>query len=135
MTTGSSSRSPSAPSVRYLKRAVSSITNIVEDDEDEDEYIEAAEEDVEEVEVAEGDMDQIEAETGAVDEAGDDIVDADAVEEDVPEAPKASQGAGLLRRRPRPHTHERCTDEPCRPCRARRIRQMQGFFPADRTAF
>ena len=32
--------------VRYLKRAVSSITNIVEDDEDEDEYIEAADDDV-----------------------------------------------------------------------------------------
>ncbi len=41
--------------VRYLKRAISSITNIVEDDEDEDEYIEAAEEDVEEVEAAEAD--------------------------------------------------------------------------------
>ena len=74
--------------MRYLKRAVSSITNIVEDDEEEDEYIEAAEEDVEEVEVAEGDVDQIEAESGAVEDAGDDVVDADAVEEDVPEPPR-----------------------------------------------
>jgi preprotein translocase subunit YajC len=80
--------------VRYLKRAVSSITNIVEDDEEEDEYIEAAEEDVEEVEVAEGDVDQIEAESGAVEDAGDDVVDADAVEEDVPEAPKAPKEPG-----------------------------------------
>ena len=75
--------------VRYLKRAISSITSVVEDDEDEDEYIEAADEDVEEVE-----PDQLEAETGNVEDAGDDVIDAEDVEDDVPDAPQPPKGPG-----------------------------------------
>ncbi len=78
--------------VRYLKRAVSSITNIVEDEEDEDEYIEAEEEDVEEIEAAE--PEQLEAETGDVEEAGDDVIDAEAAADESPEAPKPPKEPG-----------------------------------------
>jgi preprotein translocase subunit YajC len=78
--------------VRYLKRAVSSITSVVEDDEDEDEYIEADEGDVEEIES--GDMEQIEAETGDVEDAGDDVIDADVADEDSPEAPAPPKEPG-----------------------------------------
>ncbi len=66
--------------VRYLKRAVSSITNIVEDDEDEDEYIEAGEDDV--VDETEGTAevaDEVDEEPVA--EAEDEVVD------EVPDAP------------------------------------------------
>lgn len=70
--------------VRYLKRAISSITSIDEyDDEEEDEYIEAADDDVEEAE-----YDQVEADEESeeiVDEAADDTPDAPRP----PEAPKA----------------------------------------------
>ncbi len=74
--------------VRYLKRAVSSITSIDEyDEEEEDEYIEAADEDV--TEEAEEDFveDEEEVVDGAVavDEAVDETPDAP----DAPEAPKA----------------------------------------------
>ena len=72
--------------VRYLKRAISSITSI-DEYEEEDEYIEAADEDVteeveedfveDEEEVVDGDV--------AVDEAVDETPDAP----DAPEAPKA----------------------------------------------
>ena len=75
--------------VRYLKRAISSITSIDEyDEEDEDEYIEAADEDVEEygedsaeegAEAADDETDEI------VEEAADDTPDAPKP----PEAPKA----------------------------------------------
>jgi preprotein translocase subunit YajC len=78
--------------VRYLKRAVSSITNIVED-EDEDEYIEAEEEDVEELE-AEPDTAQLEEETGDVEAAGDEVIDAEAAGEEVPEAPRPPKEPG-----------------------------------------
>ena len=74
--------------VRYLKRAISSITSIDEyDEEEEDEYIEAADEDVTE----EADEDFVEDEEEvvdgeeAVDEAADETPDAP----DAPEAPKA----------------------------------------------
>ena len=74
--------------VRYLKRAVSSITSIDEyDEEEEDEYIEAADEDVtEEVEedFVEDEEEVVDGEE-AVDEAGDETPDAP----DAPEAPKA----------------------------------------------
>jgi preprotein translocase subunit YajC len=64
--------------VRYLKRAVSSITSIVEDDEDEDEYIEAGEDDVvDETDGADdvaGEADQ--APVAEVEEAAGDVPDA-----------------------------------------------------------
>jgi preprotein translocase subunit YajC len=66
--------------VRYLKRAVSSITNIVEDDEDEDEYIEAGEDDVvDETEGTDEVADEVDEEPVA--EAEDEVVD------EVPDAP------------------------------------------------
>jgi preprotein translocase subunit YajC len=66
--------------VRYLKRAVSSITNIVEDDEDEDEYIEAGEDDVvDETEGTDEVSDEVDEEPAA--EAEDEVVD------EVPDAP------------------------------------------------
>jgi len=67
--------------VRYLKRAISSITSIDEyDEEDEDEYIEAAEEDVIE-----------EADDDVVFEEEEIVEDIDATDEspDAPEAPEA----------------------------------------------
>jgi preprotein translocase subunit YajC len=79
--------------VRYLKRAISSITSIDEyDEDDEDEYIEAADEDVTE----EVDAEYVEEEDATdeledaeqeeiVEEATDDTPDAP----DAPEAPKA----------------------------------------------
>ena len=79
--------------VRYLKRAISSITSIDEYDEDEDEYIEAADEDVTEEanedvvaedEAAAEDEEVVEGEE-VVDEATDETLDAP----DAPEAPKA----------------------------------------------
>jgi preprotein translocase subunit YajC len=81
--------------VRYLKRAISSITSIDEyDEEEEDEYIEAGEEDVtEEVdeeyveddeEVVEDEEEVVEDEE-VVDETADETVDAP----EAPEAPKA----------------------------------------------
>ena len=64
--------------VRYLKRAISSITSIQEEDEDEDEYIEAADEDVIE-----------EAEEAPEDELAADESEGEQVEpEEAPEAPK-----------------------------------------------
>jgi preprotein translocase subunit YajC len=66
--------------VRYLKRAVSSITNIVEDDEDEDEYIEAGEDDVvDETEGTDEVADEVDEEPAA--ETEDEVVD------EVPDAP------------------------------------------------
>ena len=77
--------------VRYLKRAVSSITSVEEiDEDDDDEYIEAAEEDV----IEESD-DEVDEEEVADDEVVDeDDAPAEAVDEtleppDAPEAPKA----------------------------------------------
>ncbi len=69
--------------VRYLKRAVSSITSIDEyDEDDEDEYIEAAEEDV----IEEADEEYVEEteEEYVEDEASDETIEAP----DAPEAPK-----------------------------------------------
>ena len=74
--------------VRYLKRAISSITSIDEyDEEEEDEYIEAADEDVTEEtdeEFVEDDEEVVDDEEVA-DEATDETLDAP----DAPEAPKA----------------------------------------------
>ena len=77
--------------VRYLKRAVSSITSVEEiDEDDDDEYIEAAEEDV----IEESD-DEVDEEEVVDDEVVDeDDAPAEAVDEtleppDAPEAPKA----------------------------------------------
>ena len=65
--------------VRYLKRAVSSITNIVEDDEDEDEYIEAGEEDV---------VDETDGTEEVVDEVDDEpVAQVEAAAADAPDAP------------------------------------------------
>ncbi len=69
--------------VRYLKRAISSITSVEEIDEEEDEYIEAGEDDVTE-------------EEDVVEETGEDVADEDVSEEpettgDEPEPPKAPE--------------------------------------------
>ena len=78
--------------VRYLKRAISSITSIDEyDEEEEDEYIEAAEDDVTEEadeELVQDDVvedDEVVDGEEVADEAADETVDAP----DAPEAPKA----------------------------------------------
>jgi preprotein translocase subunit YajC len=71
--------------VRYLKKAISSITNIDEyDEDDEDEYIEAADEDVSE-DADEESAEDAEADDEVEDEATDQTLDAP----DAPEAPKA----------------------------------------------
>jgi preprotein translocase subunit YajC len=65
---------------RFLKRAISSITSIVED-EDEDEYIEAADDDV---------VDETDAETAdAPDEVADAVDEADIEAPEPPQEPKA----------------------------------------------
>ena len=71
--------------VRYLKRAISSITSIDEyDEEEEDEYIDAAEEDVsEEADVEEADVEEAEEYDEVVDDA--DVIEeaeADVVEDE-----------------------------------------------------
>jgi preprotein translocase subunit YajC len=74
--------------VRYLKRAISSITSIDEyDEEEEDEYIEAGEEDVtEEVDEEYVEVDEeVAPDEEVVDETVEETVDAP----DAPEAPKA----------------------------------------------
>jgi preprotein translocase subunit YajC len=74
--------------VRYLKRAISSITSIDEyDEEEEDEYIEAGEEDVtEEVDEEYVEVDEeVSPDEEVVDETVEETVDAP----DAPEAPKA----------------------------------------------
>jgi preprotein translocase subunit YajC len=71
--------------VRYLKRAVSSITVAIEDDDEDDEYIEADEDDVSEESVEDGDVDEPEAdEAESTEQAAGETLDAP----DVPEAPK-----------------------------------------------
>jgi preprotein translocase subunit YajC len=70
--------------VRYLKRAISSITSIDEyDEEEEDEYIEAADEDVTE----ESDEEFVEDDEEVVE--GDEVADETLDAPDAPEAPKA----------------------------------------------
>jgi preprotein translocase subunit YajC len=75
--------------VRYLKRAISSITSIDEyDEEEEDEYIEAAEEDVTE----EADEDEVvEADEEAVEEAEEVAADVDVTDAETPDAPEAPE--------------------------------------------
>ena len=75
--------------VRYLKRAISSITSIDEyDEEEEDEYIEAAEEDV--IEEADEDV-VVEAEEDVVVEAEEVAPDVDATGAETPDAPEAPE--------------------------------------------
>ncbi len=70
--------------VRYLKRAISSITSIDEyDEEEEDEYIEAAEEDV----IEEADDDVVYEEEEVVEDV--DVTDESPDAPEAPEAPKA----------------------------------------------
>ena len=69
--------------VRYLKRAVSSITVAVEDDDEDDAYIDAAEDDVIEETVEEDDFDEPEADEAEITEQ------AAGETPDAPEAPKA----------------------------------------------
>jgi preprotein translocase subunit YajC len=64
---------------RFLKRSISSITSIVEDD-DEDEYIEAAADDV---------VDETEAEDEPEEAAVEEVVDADLEAPEPPQEPKA----------------------------------------------
>lgn len=71
--------------VRYLKRAISSITSIEEyDEDDEDEYIEAADDDV----IEDADAEYVEDEEVA-DETVDEVVDQTPDAPEAPEAPKA----------------------------------------------
>jgi len=85
--------------VRFMKRAISSITEISEDDDEDDELIEAAEEDVvdvaEEDVVDEADEDWVE-EDELTEDFEEDVADADVVDDETteeepaaPEAPKA----------------------------------------------
>jgi preprotein translocase subunit YajC len=76
--------------VRYLKRAISSITSIDEydEEEEEDEYIEAADEDV--IEEAEEDV-VVEADEEVVEEAEEVAVDVDATDAETPDAPDAPE--------------------------------------------
>jgi preprotein translocase subunit YajC len=78
--------------VRYLKRAISSITSIDEyDEEEEDEYIEAGEDDVTE-EVDEEyveDDEEVAADEEVGDETADEATDETVEAPDAPEAPKA----------------------------------------------
>jgi preprotein translocase subunit YajC len=75
--------------VRYLKRAISSITSIDEyDEEEEDEYIEAADEDVTEEVDAEYVEDEV-ADEEVVEDTTDAAVDETPDAPDAPEAPKA----------------------------------------------
>jgi preprotein translocase subunit YajC len=72
--------------VRYLKRAVSSITEAVEDDDEDDEYIEASDDDVIEETVEDDGLDDSEAdEAEATEQAAGETLDGP----DAPEAPKA----------------------------------------------
>jgi preprotein translocase subunit YajC len=75
--------------VRYLKRAISSITSIDEyDEEEEDEYIEAADEDVEVVDAEYVEDDQA-ADDAVAEETADEATDETPRAPDAPEAPKA----------------------------------------------
>ena len=85
--------------VRFMKRAISSITEISEDDDEDDELIEAADEDVVDVAdedvVDEADEDWVE-EDEPTEDVEEDVADADVVDDETteeepaaPEAPKA----------------------------------------------
>ncbi len=85
--------------VRFMKRAISSITEISEDDDEDDELIEAADEDVVDVAdedvVDEADEDWVE-EDELTEDVEEDVADADVVDDETteeepaaPEAPKA----------------------------------------------
>lgn len=70
--------------VRYLKRAISSITSIDEyDEEEEDEFIEADDEDV--IEEADGE------EIDAADEAFEEVEEAEVAGDETPDAPDAPE--------------------------------------------
>ena len=78
--------------VRYLKRAISSITSIDEyDEDDEDEYIEAADDEV--IEEADEDVvvdeEEVIEEADVADDTVDDVADETPDAPDAPEAPKA----------------------------------------------
>ena len=76
--------------VRYLKRAISSITSIDEyDEEEEDEYIEAADEDVTEDADEEYVEDDQDGRGREHEEIADEATDEDPDAPDAPEAPKA----------------------------------------------
>ena len=71
--------------VKYLKRAISSITVAIEDDDEDDEFIEAAEDDVIEETVEDDDFDEPEAdEAEVIEPVADEALDGP----DAPEAPK-----------------------------------------------
>ena len=76
--------------VRYMKRAISSITEISEDDDEDDEFIEAADEDV--VDVADEDVideDWVEEDELAEDDEEDVADEDDETTEEEPAAPEA----------------------------------------------
>ena len=115
--------------VRYLKRAISSITSIDEyDEEEEDEYIEAGEEDVTE-----------EVDEEYVEDDGEVVEDEEVVDERPTRPPTRRSTPPTHRRLPRRDAavfgidHDPAYDHgPRRRCGAR---LMQGFLPAARTAF
>ncbi len=105
--------------VRYLKRAISQITTVEE--EEEDEYIEAeAEEDDEQAQLTEGDEEEVDDEA---DEA--EVEDETAPEE--PEAPEAAEG--VTRRHRREAARARALQVPAG------LVACRDFMPAARTAF
>jgi preprotein translocase subunit YajC len=77
--------------VRYLKRAISSITSIEEyDEDDEDEYIEADEDElIEEADAEYVEDEQVEDEVAAEAEVVEELADAEPEAPKPPEAPKA----------------------------------------------
>ena len=80
--------------VRFIKRAISSITDIAEDveEEDEEEYIEVEDEDVEEVDESEDEFDEMAYDEDEEDEEDEeDDVDGEDAEDDVPEGPAAPE--------------------------------------------
>jgi preprotein translocase subunit YajC len=81
--------------VRFMKRAISSITDIAEDveDEDEEEYIEVEDEDVEEVDESDDEVDEMVYDEDDVEE--DDDQDVDEEDEEAPEGPAAPEAPKL----------------------------------------
>ena len=114
--------------VRYLKRAISSITSIDEyDEEEEDEYIEAADEDVTE----EVDAEYVEDDEVAAEDVADETAD-EATAETARRTGRAGGSQGVTPPFLGTGQDAACDDGPRGRCGARR---MQGFLPAARTAF
>ena len=118
--------------VRYLKRAISSITSIDEydEEEDEDEYIEAADEDV--TEEADEDVRRGRRRRRRGREEVADDRRRGRRRRDARRSRRTGGSQGVTPASPAATRTQRVTDEPRRRCGAR---LMQGFLPAARTAF